>query len=77
MTALDTVLAHLAPQVPTAQRMVAMVAMVDGASALDMLGDQLSQLQAELSRREALLAQVTSEALQQQQRFLRAKHSGG
>jgi hypothetical protein len=68
----DTLQAYL--QVPAAQRTVAAA---DGSSALAMLGDQLSQLQAELSRREALLVQGASEALQKQQRFLQAKHAGG
>jgi hypothetical protein len=65
----DTLTAFL--QVPAAQRDTPGT---DGRSALVLLGEQLGLLQSELSRREALLVQVSTEALQQQQRFLQAKH---
>ena len=65
----DTLTAFL--QVPAAQRGTQGA---DGRTALQLLEEQLSLLQTELSRREALLVQVAGEALQQQHRFLQAKH---
>jgi hypothetical protein len=66
----DTLSAYL--QVPAGQRNTVVPETSLSASAL--LDEQLALLQAELIRIEKLLVEGSHEALQQQQRFLSAKH---
>ena len=64
----DTLHAYL--QVPINQRETPTA---DGRSASVLLQEQIEVLQTELSKREALLVQLASEGLHQQQRFLKSK----